>query len=222
MQDPIEVAANFVKLWSDGFKIVYGVRKNRSENFIITLVRKFFYRSLNAISDIGIPVDAGDFRLLDREVYERLRYIKDPEPYLRGIVSAFGYKQHGVPYERSARSRGESKFPFKQMYKLGLNGVFNHSLLPLRLATICGIVGAFICLISFVIYLIASIFYGRSWPAGFSTIVLLIFLQFSVMSLFFGILGEYIGRIYRFIKPSKFVICEKTANIDKAEVIIPL
>jgi glycosyltransferase involved in cell wall biosynthesis len=222
MQDPIEVAAEFIQLWSEGYKVVYGVRSSRREGTVITHCRRAFYRVLNVLSDVQIPIDAGDFRLLDREVCQRLKYIKDPDPYIRGIIASFGYRQVGVPYDRLARREGTSKFPLKQLYKLGMHGLINHSLVPLRLATLCGAAFGFIAILVACLYLIARILYGEAWPAGFTTLVLLLLFQFSMMSLFFGILGEYIGRMYRCLKPSQFVICEEAVNIEKEKIKLPL
>lgn len=221
MQDPIEVVAEFIALWKQGFKVVYGVRETRCENFAITFCRKAFYRVINSLSTTSLPLDAGDFRLIDHEVCKQLHQLKDPAPYLRGIIANLGFRQTGVRYARRARTKGESKFAAGALVRLAVDGIVNHSLFPLRIATWLGLLSTVVFSLLIGAYFVTSIAVGTAWPAGFTTLVLLILFQLSITSLLLGILGEYVGRILRTLKPVNIVACEEAKNISVAEIVLP-
>jgi len=213
LQDPPDLVPEFVALWEQGYKVVYGIRRSRKEGWLINGVRKVFYRVIDLLSEDHLPRDAGDFRLLDRRVREELGKIEDFQPYLRGTIASMGFEQIGVPYDRRERVWGSSKVPLREMLRIALDGLLNHSVAPLRFATYTGLlvsVGAFCLLIGF---LVGKLTFGQNWPAGFATITILILLSITLNTLFLGIIGEYLGRIYRQGKRRPMVIIEEEINI---------
>lgn len=200
LQDPPELIPEFIQQWEAGYQVVYGIRRGRKEGWLITKIRKIFYRLIDLISEDGLPHDAGDFRLLDRQVLDELRRIEDYQPYLRGTIAALGFKQTGIPYDREARKRGKSKFSFRQYIHLALDGILNHSVVPLRMATYIGLALSVITVIILVVYAVGRFTFGKDWPAGFTTTTSLILLSISLNAIFLGIIGEYLGRIYKQVK----------------------
>ena len=212
MQDPPEIIKKFLKHWEMGYDVVYGVRRSRRENWLINSLRKIFYRLIDFLSEEYLPKDAGDFRLIDRKVLNVLKEIRDQQPYLRGAIAAIGFKQIGIPYDRNARTKGKSKFSMGNMFSLAIDGILNHSVIPLRIATF---VGLFISIITFIlalIYLVGKLIYGPSWSAGFATTTILILLSISLNTLFLGVIGEYLGRMYKQVKKRPLTIIEKKIN----------
>lgn len=212
LQDPPAMALDFLRHWEAGYKVVYGVRKQRKEGFGITLARKVFYRFLNYLSEHPIPVDAGDFRLVDRRIVDEMRQVKDATPYLRGMIACMGFDQIGIPYAREARIAGESKFRFRDLLKLALDGILNHSIVPLRLGTVLSqlIVACAIAVLA--VYAVARLTVGSDWPAGFATISILILLSTALNAFLLGIQGEYIGRIFKQVKQFPISIVESSRN----------
>lgn len=197
LQDPPELIKTFLKEWRKGADVVYGVRIKRKEGWTINAARSIFYRLIDKLSEDRIPVDAGDFRLVSRRIIEILRDLDDAQPYLRGSIASLGFTQVGIPYERNARERGESKFPFSKLVSLALDGILNHSTVPLRLSTYCGLATSFITLMGIVIYVLIKLITHAQWPAGFATLAALILASISINAMLLGIIGEYLGRIYR-------------------------
>ncbi len=217
MQDPPHMIPEFVRQWDQGYKVVYGVRRFRKENWGITFLRKVFYRLINMLSDDHLPLDAGDFRLIDRCVLNELKNIDDSQPYLRGTIAAMGFRQIGIPYDRSERACGESKFSFSDLLGLAIDGILNHSIVPLRIATYTGLVVSTLTFFAMGIYAIGKFLLGQNWPAGFATTTVLLLLSISLNALFLGIIGEYLGRIYKQVKKRSLTIIEK--QIIEGEVI---
>jgi polyisoprenyl-phosphate glycosyltransferase len=215
LQDPPELILEFLREWEGGYKVVYGVRRSRREGFFITSLRKFFYRLIDRLSEDRLPHDAGDFRLVDRRVLDELRRQHDHKPYLRGALAVLGFDQKGIPYDRAARERGESKFKFSDLLGLALDGILSHSIVPLRLATYTGLVVSVITFLGLAYYAIARFVFGREWPPGFATLTVLILLSLSLNALFLGVIGEYVGRIYQQVRRPPMSIIE--ASIDRAE-----
>lgn len=212
LQDPPELITEFVRLWEQGHKVVYGTRKTRQENFVIHGARKLYYRLVNAVSETPLPVDAGDFRLLDRTVLEQLKQIRDNQPYVRGLVASMGFSQIGVPYDRLPRKRGASKFPVHKLLRLAIDGFVNQSLLPLRLATYMGIGVSVITLIMLIGYFVARLALDIYWPPGFATTTLLILFAISLNGIFLGVIGEYLGRIYRILRFPPHAVIEQEVD----------
>lgn len=210
LQDPPEMIPQFLKLWQEGYKVVFGVRRTRKEPPHIEFMRKIFYRLVDALSEDNMPHDAGDFRLLDRRVLDELARIEDYHIYIRGRVAAMGFSQIGVPYDRDARVAGESKFPFKALVRLALDGIVGHSVAPLRFAIWCGAIAMALSMLLGIAYLVARVGFGEDWPAGFTTLAVLSLLNIGLNGLLLGIMGEYISRIYQQAKNSSQVIIEET------------
>ena len=214
MQDPPEIIKKFLKHWEMGYDVVYGVRRSRRENWLINSLRKIFYRLIDFLSEEYLPKDAGDFRLIDRKVLNVLKEIRDQQPYLRGAIAAIGFKQIGIPYDRNARIRGKSKFSMGNMINLALDGMLNHSIIPLRIASYTGFFVTVISIVLVIVYFIGKLIYGPLWNAGFATTTILILISIGLNGLFLGIIGEYIGRIYKQVKDSPLTIIEETINIS--------
>jgi dolichol-phosphate mannosyltransferase len=214
LQDPPELIGEFLRAWEAGSRIVYGVRRGRKEGFVITSLRKIFYRLIDRLSEDRLPYDAGDFRLVDRRVIEVLRRIDDHKPYLRGTLATLGFAQKGIPYDRAGRERGESKFSFRDLVGLALDGILSHSTGPLRMATYTGLFVSVVTFVAIVGYVIGRLLVGRDWPAGFATTTILILLSLSLNAVFLGVIGEYVGRIYHQVRSRPLTIIEQ--RIDRA------
>jgi dolichol-phosphate mannosyltransferase len=214
LQDPPELIVEFLKEWEAGKRIVYGIRRGRKEGFLITLTRKIFYRLIDRLSEDRLPHDAGDFRLVDRRVLDVLRRIDDDRPYLRGTLATLGFEQKGIEYDRAGRQRGESKFRFKDLVGLALDGILSHSTVPLRLATYTGLAVSIVTFLAIIVYVVGRLVAGRDWPAGFATTTILILLSLSLNAVFLGVIGEYVGRIYHQVRRRPTAIVE--TRIDRA------
>ena len=214
LQDPPELIPEMLALWREGHQVVYGIRRSLEESALVASTRRVFYRLVNALSEDDLPLNAGEFRLVDRRIIDELKHVNDPAPYIRGLISAMGFSQVGILYDRRARVAGESKFPFRKMLALATDGVLNHSLIPLRIASAVGlIVGIFTFLLIFV-YLAGRVIFGQSWPAGFATITLLQLMAITLNAVFLGIIGEYLGRIFFQAKRQRPPIVEKSFNLE--------
>jgi dolichol-phosphate mannosyltransferase len=221
LQDPVEIVSAMIGKWEETYNVVYGIRKNRKETFILELIRKGFYRAVHFLSDGCIPPDAGDFRLIDKKIGIALKGIKDPSPYLRGIIACIGCRQVGIPYNRNERKTGNSKFSFWKLANFGMDGVLSASIIPLQLGTFIGIAFSILFGALFMAYLIASYIFGQKWPPGFTTLVLLVILQSAISFLLVGILGEYVGRIFQMLKVPNPVMVENSAGFGKKKIQIP-
>ena len=214
LQDPPELIGRFLEEWRGGADVVYGIRIKRQEPWLINIQRVLFYRLIDRLSEEKIPVDAGDFRLISRRVIDLLKSFDDAQPYLRGTIATLGFKQVGIPYNRNARVRGESKFPFSKLVALAMDGILNHSVVPLRLSTYFGLAVSAITLISILGYAVAKIIFGSQWPAGFATLAALILASISINAMLLGIIGEYLGRMYRQLKRQPLTIIEEVAGVS--------
>lgn len=197
LQDPPALLPTFLDAWRRGHDVVYGVRRSRKEGLAITLARRLFYRLIDLLSEERLPLDAGDFRLVSRRVLDVLRRIDDQRPYLRGTLATLGFSQLGIPYDRAARARGESKFSLKDLVGLALDGILSHSIVPLRVATFTGLGVTSLTLVMGLYYTVKKLFFGVDWPPGFATITVLLLGSLAVNATFLGVIGEYVGRIYR-------------------------
>jgi polyisoprenyl-phosphate glycosyltransferase len=217
LQDPPEMLEQFFDLWKQGNHVVYGVRRKREENESLTALRRMGYWFIDKISEYPIPRDAGDFRLVDRKVIEALKKHRTAHPYLRGMIAGMGFKQLGVPYDRQARMAGTSKFPFFQLITLGLSGVFNHSVMPLRLSTYAG---AFLVLASLLmgLYYLGLKLFQPDLPQGLASIHILVLFGIGFQALLLGLLGEYLLRIYLILRAEPVAIVEQSVNFQPDEL----
>jgi polyisoprenyl-phosphate glycosyltransferase len=212
LQDPPELIVRFLEEWENGAEVVYGVRVKRQEAWITNVQRAVFYRLIDRLSEDKIPVDAGDFRLISRRVIELLKSFEDARPYLRGTIASLGFKQVGVPYNRGARTSGESKFPFSKLLALAVDGILNHSVVPLRISTYIGVTISAVTFLAIVGYITAKLVLGASWPPGFATLAALILMGISVNAMLLGIIGEYLGRMYQQMRNQPLSIVEQTID----------
>lgn len=196
LQDPPELFPELLAKWQEGYEIVYAIRSEREgESWFKLATASLFYRIITRITDVKIPMDTGDFRLLDRKVVDVLKAMRERHRFLRGMSVWVGFKQTGVPYRRSARFAGETKYPFKKMFKFASDAITSFSYLPLQLATYLGFVSAGLSILAIpvVIWLRQSgsqAFFGQA-----TTLIAVLFLG-GVQLISLGILGEYIGRLY--------------------------
>lgn len=196
LQDPPEVIATMLEKWAEGYEVVYGVRESRDgESGFKVWTANIFYRLINALSDVEIPLHAGDFRLLDRKAVEAMKSMPERHRLLRGMCSWIGFRQCGVKYARAARFAGATKYPLRKMLNLALDGIASFSTVPLRLLALVGIASAFLALIGIVYALVVRLF-THSWVAGWTiSFIGLLFLG-GLQMISIGIVGEYVGRIY--------------------------
>lgn len=213
LQDPPELISRFLQEWQAGADVVYGIRVKRQESWLLNIQRVLFYRLIDKLSEEKIPLDAGDFRLISRRVIDLLKSFDDVQPYLRGTIATLGFKQVGIPYNRNARVRGESKFPFSKLVALAIDGILNHSVVPLRVSTYFGLAVSALTLLSVFAYTIAKIFARSAWPAGFATLAALGLASISINAMLLGIIGEYLGRMYRQLKKQPLTIVEEVAGL---------
>lgn len=200
LQDPPEVIQDMVRLWRDGHQVVYGKRESRSgETSFKLLTAKYFYRLFNRVSDFEIPLDTGDFRLMDRRVVDVLKNMPERDRFLRGMVSWIGFKQVSFPYARSERAAGGSKYSLWKMLRFASDGIFSFSLVPLRLATVFGFVAASMMGLGILYALVLLVFTNHSMSGPTLLFIVVTFLG-GMTLLCLGIVGEYVGRIYRELK----------------------
>jgi glycosyltransferase involved in cell wall biosynthesis len=215
LQDPPEVIPEMVEKWKEGYDVVYGQRlKRKGETFFKKITAKLFYRTLSSMTSVDIPVDTGDFRLIDKSVCEVFKRLTEKNRYIRGLVSWIGFRQTCVKYVRDERFAGETKYPLKKMIKFASDGILSFSYKPLRFATYFGILlsaASFIYLILVIIQKLAGITFAWGWP---SIIAILLFFN-GINLLMMGIIGEYIGRIYDETKNRPlYIIREKLGYQD--------
>jgi glycosyltransferase involved in cell wall biosynthesis len=199
LQDPPELIAEMLGAWRRGFEIVYGVRQSRTgESSWKIWTAKAFYRFMHRVADVPIPVDAGDFRLLDRRAVDALLRMPERHRFLRGMSSWIGFRQYGLNYERSQRSAGASKYEFGRMLALALDGIFSFSFLPLKLVTIAGLVSVAAASLGLVYVFAAWAWHG--WADRTTVLILFAVLLIGIELLGLGGVGEYIARIYTEVK----------------------
>jgi polyisoprenyl-phosphate glycosyltransferase len=208
LQDPPELITEFLAKWEKGYKVVYGIRRLRVESWLMRLARRTHYRLIQALSEVEVPVNAGDFRLVDRSIIEHLRTYVDQAPYLRGIIASLGYPQIGIPYDRTGRAAGRTKFNFAKLLALSIDGICSQSIRPLHYITVFGFLTSFVVAILLIAYLIFYFFSTDDSPRGFTTLVLLVLTSIGINAAFVGLIGEYVGRIYNNVRggPSTIIV----------------
>ena len=199
LQDPPEVLPDLIEHWREGYEVVYAIRRRRKEGLFKRLGYSAFYRLVRRIADIDIPLDSGDFSLMDRKVVDVLVGSPERNRFVRGLRAWTGFRQLGYSYEREARFAGQPKYDLRRLFGLALNGILSFSVAPLRLATNIGLVitvGAAI----FALWTLAKrLIYFEVVP-GFATITILVLFFGGIQLLAIGILGEYVARIYTEVK----------------------
>jgi glycosyltransferase involved in cell wall biosynthesis len=219
LQDPPEVIPDMVEKWREGNDVVYGVRSHRvGETWFKKLTALTFYRLIRRITNVEIPVDTGDFRLMDRRVVNAILRMPERNRFLRGMVPWVGYEQAGLPYEREARYAGESKFKsIKQMLPFAIDAITSFSYFPLQLATIFGFIIAGISLIAIVVVIVLRIFGPAGELSGQATTLVAVLFLGGVQLISLGIIGEYLGRIYDEVKGRPLFLVDRTWGIEDPE-----
>lgn len=196
LQDPPEVIPELIANWRDGYEVVYAVRRQRKgESLFKRATAAAFYRLINRITEIDIPLDTGDFRLIDRRVVDVLNQMPEHHRFLRGMSAWVGFRQVGVPYDRSPRFAGETHYPLRNMFRLALTAVTGFSFFPLQLATYIGFLSAGIALLAILAVIILRLSGNEAFLGQASTLIAVLFFG-GVQLISLGILGEYIGRLY--------------------------
>jgi len=218
LQDPPEVIPDLVAKWREGYQVVYAVREQREgETWFKTFTAAFFYRLIARITNVNLPVDAGDFRLMDRKVVKALNSIREQHRFMRGLSVWVGFQSTGVPYKRHARTAGSTNYPLRKMLKFALDGITSFSYLPLQLATYLGFLAALLCLLFILVVFIlrlgaasaqAAAFYGQA-----ATLASVLFIG-AVQMISLGIIGEYVGRIYDEVKGRPLYIVAEALGFE--------
>ena len=213
LQDPPELIPEMLKLWEDGNEVIYGKRKTREgESAFKLLTAKLFYKTLNALSDVDIPKDTGDFRLVDRKVIDTINSLPEHNKFLRGLFSWVGYKQIPYEYERKERFAGKTKYPLKKMLRLASNGIISFSTKPLKIVGGLGILSIIISLAILIYSIVSYIFNLNNLTAGWTSIMVTVTLFSGVQLLSIWIISEYISRIYDETKQRPQYIIDKKIN----------
>jgi dolichol-phosphate mannosyltransferase len=196
LQDPPEVIHDLIEKWREGYEVVYAVREEREgETWFKKTTASFFYRLIRAITNVEIPLDTGDFRLMDEKVVSVMKSMREKHRFLRGMSAWVGFRQVGVKYKRKPRYAGESKYPLKKMIQFALNAITGFSYFPLQLATFIGFIAAGLSVLAIPIVAILRLITGTALEGQATTLIIVLFLG-GVQLISLGIIGEYIGRIY--------------------------
>ena len=216
LQDPPEVVRAMLEKWREGWDVVIGQRlKRHGESLFKRATAAGFYRLLRALVPIDIPLDAGDFRLMSRPVILAMRALREQHRFVRGLVSWVGFKQTAVQYDRPERFAGETKYPLSKMLRFAIDGITSFSVVPLRLATLLGVVAGAIAIATSIWALFEGM-YGKT-VSGWATIMITVSLASSAQLLMTGILGEYVGRIYEEIKRRPLYLVAETLNLPDSK-----
>ncbi len=200
LQEPPQIISDFLRKWEEGYEIVYGIVKKRpGVSKTRNLSSIMFYKILNKLTGNIFPENVSDFRLVDQKVYQIINQMPERNKYLRGLIGWTGFKQTGIPFDRSERFAGESKADFITVLKVALNGIFSFSYIPLRIVTVLGFILSVISFSMIAVQITLFIVIGRGAP-GISTIVVLISFLFGMLFLILGVIGEYLARIYDEVK----------------------
>jgi len=220
LQDPPEVFGQFIARWREGFEVVYAVRQKRQENILKRAGYWLFYRLLGAISDLDIPLDSGDFCLMDRRVVNVLKHLPEQLRFLRGLRTFVGFRQCGVCYERPSREAGKPKYSFRALVRLAIDGLISFSTFPLTLLTYLGLLSAGMALVLTVWVLLDAAF-NSATPRGWASTMVVVLLMGSIQLFSQGILGEYIRRIFLECKGRPTYILRDKQPPDTDEDVIP-
>ena len=216
LQDPPEVLPGMIARWREGFDVVYAVRRRRKEMWAKVLAYKFFYWLLHRVSYLDIPLDSGDFSLMDRRVVELLATMPERNRFVRGLRTWVGLRQTGFEYERDARFAGESKYSFTKLMRLAFDGLVSYSFVPLRMVSNVGMLVSLSAL-AYMLYLLLARAFGDTTIQGWtSTVVIVLFLG-GIQLLSLGIIGEYIGRIFDEVKQRPQYVVSETLGVGPSK-----
>lgn len=210
LQDPPELIHEMIEKWKEGYQVVYAQRKKRmGETLFKLFTAKWFYRILNGLTSVDIPVDTGDYRLMDRAVVDELKSLPERSRFLRGLVCWIGFKHTGVQYERAERFAGETKYPLKKMLQLAVDGLTSFSTLPLKISFVLGSFATVLAFLLGVWAVVERVLYPATTSPGWASIMITILFLGGCQLITLGIIGEYIGRIFDEVKARPIFIVEK-------------
>jgi glycosyltransferase involved in cell wall biosynthesis len=214
LQDPPTVILEMISLWEKGYDVVFGKRKDRvGESSFKLLTAKYFYKLINRLSDVDIPRDTGDFRLMDRNALNQFLLMRESYRFVRGMVAWIGFNQTFVEYDRESRFAGQTKYPLKKMLRLASDAILSFSNTPLKIATFVGFITSIAAFIGIVYSLYVRLF-TKSWVEGWTFLMIAILLIGGIILLVLGIIGEYVGRIYGEIKQRPLYIVKDKMGFD--------
>ncbi len=200
LQDPPELIADLVAKWQDGFDIVYATRRSRSgETWLKQLTAKAFYRTLGRMTQIEIPANTGDFRLMDRRVVEALKKLPERTRFMKGLFAWVGYRQTAIFFDREPRFQGQTKWNYWKLWNFALDGIFSFSLVPLKVWSYLGLGISLLSLLYASYLVLRTLIFGIDVPGYASLMVAILFLG-GVQLISLGVLGEYLGRVYEEVK----------------------
>lgn len=216
LQDPPELIPQFVRLWEQGYEIVYGIRATREESLLMRALRNAYYRLLTRFSEVQISPGVGDFQLVDRRVVEAMRQVRDDNPFMRIMTFECGGRSIGVPYTWRARKKGTSKNRISALIDQGLNGLVSFTTAPLRLGLVAGFVISFLSILyALANFVVSVIYYQQIAEPGIMTLIMAMFFFGGVQLFFMGMIGEYILAIYGQVRGKPVVFERERINFDK-------
>jgi dolichol-phosphate mannosyltransferase len=215
LQDPPELILEMIQKWQEGYQVVYAVRSERKgETWFKLFTAKLFYRLIYRITDVNIPLDTGDFRLMDRQVVDTMKKMRERHRFIRGMTSWVGFKQTGVTYIRSERFAGKTGYPLRKMVKFASDAITGFSYFPLQLATYLGFIIAALSGLGMVAVIIARLFGNQAFFGQATTLVMVLFLG-GVQLISLGIIGEYLGRIYDEVRGRPLYVVNEAVGFEK-------
>ena len=217
LQDPPELIPTFLQKWEEGFKVVLGQKTKSKENPVMYQIRKIYYGIMAKLSETEHLTNVTGYGLFDKEVLDMIKWIDDPEPYIRGLVTQLGYKWCLVPYTQQERKSGKSSYNFYKYFDFAITGLTHVSRKPLRMATLMGFIMSATSFIIAVIYLIVKLVRWDDFNLGTAPILIGMFLLASVQLAFIGVIGEYVGAILTRVTKRPMVIEEERLNFDEPE-----
>lgn len=214
LQDPPEVLPQFIAKWQEGYEVVYAIRQKRKENIFKRILYRIFYRVLSKLSPFHIPLDSGDFGIVDRKIYSILNAFPERNKFIRGLRAWTGYRQIGIAYERAARLKGTPKFTFRKLVKLAYDGLLSFSDVPLKLASWLGFLFVLVSVVSIMILIVMKLYSDRINLQGWTSTIIVILFIGGLQLLLLGIFGEYISRIFDEVKQRPEFIVSKKVNLE--------
>lgn len=211
LQDPPQVILRMIDLWREGYDVVYGVRTNRKEGFLLRLAYSIFYRLLKRMANIEMPLDAGDFSLMDRRVVDFINRMPEHNRFVRGLRGWVGFKQTGLPYERAARHAGSPKYNVRRLTKLAIDGFVSFSTVPLKLATWVGMLTSALGFL-LALWAIGSALLLQKVPPGWASLAVMLLFFGGIQLTVLGIIGEYVGRIFEEVKNRPHYLVARSAG----------
>lgn len=215
LQDPPEVIPSMIKKWEEGFQVVYGVRTKRpGESFLKLLSAKLFYRLISKLSDVKLPVDSGDFRLIDKRVRDVLINMKEQSRYMRGLTAWVGFKQFGLKYERDIRFAGKTNYNFFKLMRFAVNGITSFSEKPLLISGYLGLAATFLAFLFLIAMIVVKIVLPQNTIIGWTSTITVIVFFGGLQLISLGIIGVYVGKIYLQVKERPLYIIDEKYGFE--------